>query len=134
MSGAASRLILVFAANGGLTAMLADVVKKALGREDCALCEITYSPLGKRQAWQACEARLGVPVHELHRDKLPPEWGLDPGQLPCVLLQESAAKPTILLTKADIVACAGQLEELERRLRAGLASNGHRGACREPRA
>jgi hypothetical protein len=49
--------------------MLADVVKKAFGREDCAPCEITYSPLGKRQAWQGCEARLGMPVRELHRDE-----------------------------------------------------------------
>lgn len=53
MSPAVSRLILVYDANGGLAAMLVDVVKKALGREDCALCEITYSPLGKRQSWQA---------------------------------------------------------------------------------
>jgi uncharacterized protein YbjT (DUF2867 family) len=60
--------------------------------EDCALCEITYSTLGKRPAWRACEARLGLPVSELHRDEPPAEWGLDRAQLPCVLLQEGFRK------------------------------------------
>lgn len=119
---AATRLILVFDADSGLKAMLADVVKKALGREDCALCEITYSPLGKRRAWQACEARLGIPVRELHRDHLPPEWGLERAQLPCVLAQEGEAKPEVLLTKDQIAACAGRVDELESKLREALAA------------
>lgn len=119
---AATRLILVFDADSGLDAMLADVLKKAFGREDCALCEITHSPLGKRQAWQACEARLGTPVRELHRDELPTAWGLDRAQFPCVLVQDDEDKPQILLKKSDIVACAGQVEELERRLRDVLSA------------
>ena len=40
------------------------------GREECALCEITYSPVGKRRAWTACAKRLGLVVDELHRDSL----------------------------------------------------------------
>jgi hypothetical protein len=119
---AATGLILVFDAESGLTAMLADVVKKALGREDCALCEITYSPLGKRRAWQACEARLGMPVRELHRDNLPAAWGLDLAQLPCVLVQTGEAKPEMLLTKTEVTACAGRVDELERKLRETLAA------------
>jgi hypothetical protein len=121
---AATRLILVFDADSGLKAMLADVVKKAFGREDCALCEITYSPLGKRQAWQACEAQLGVPVRELHRDDLPAAWGLERAQLPCVLVQEGETKPEMLLTKTQISACNGRVEELEQRLRAALDARG----------
>jgi hypothetical protein len=119
---AATGLILVFDAESGLKAMLADVVKKAFGREDCALCEITYSPLGKRQAWQACEARLGMPVRELHRDNLPAAWGHDLAQLPCVLVQAGEAKPKMLLTKTEIAACAGRVDELERKLREALAA------------
>ncbi len=121
---AVTRLILVFDADAGLRAMLADVVKKVSGREDCALCEITYGPLGKRKAWQACEARLGMPVRELHRDELPAAWGLDRGQLPCVLFQEGEAKPAMLLTKGDLAACAGRSDELERQLREALAARG----------
>lgn len=119
---AATRLILVFDADSGLKAMLADVLKKALGREDCALCEITYSPLGKRQAWRACEARLGMPVRELHRDELPVGWGLEKAQLPCVLVQEGEAKPQTLLTKTQIAACDGRVDELERQVREALGA------------
>ena len=122
---AATRLILVFDADSGLKAMLADVVKKAFGREDCALCEITYSPLGKRRTWQACEARLSMPVRELHRDELPPAWGLDHAQLPCVLVQEGEAKPEMLLTKSQISACEGRVDELERKLREAIAARAH---------
>lgn len=120
---AATGLILVFDADSGLKAMLADVVKKAFGREDCALCEITYSPIGKRQAWQACEARLGVPVRELHRDSLPAAWGLDLAQLPCVLVEAGGARPELLLTRTEIAACAGRVGELERKLREALAAS-----------
>ena len=116
MSPTVSRLILVYAGDGGLAAMLADVVKKAFGREDCALCEITYSPLGQRPSWRACEARLGMPVREIHRNELPSEWGLAPAQLPCVLAQVSEERPEVLLTRAEIAACAGKVDELERRL------------------
>ena len=119
---AASSLILVFDADSGLKAMLADVVKKAFGREDCTLCEITYSPLGKRQAWRACEARLGIPVRELHRDELPRAWGLERAQLPCVLVQEGEAKPEMLLTKAQVAACDGRVHELEQQLRQALSA------------
>src|SRR4051794_29319114 len=76
MPGNADRIILVYDADSGLGAMMLDVVKKLVGREDCALCEITYSPIGKRAAWSACEARLGVAVQELHRDQLPADWGI----------------------------------------------------------
>lgn len=119
--GSATRLILVFDADSGLAAMLADIVKKAVGREDCALCEITYSPLGKRQSWKACEARLGIPVHELHRNEVPANWGLNPSQLPCVLVQVGDATPVDILARDAIASCHGSVETLERQLREALA-------------
>lgn len=97
-----------------------DAIKKALGREECALCEITYSPVGKRRAWLACAQRLGVPVEELHRDQLPSSWETPPGSLPCVLADAGGARPIVLLSRAEIAACGGQVPELERRLVAAL--------------
>jgi hypothetical protein len=115
-----SRIILVYNGDSGLLAMLLDAAKKAAGREDCSLCEITYGPLGKRREWTACERRLGVPVEELHRDRLPPEWGLSRAELPCILGRRGDEPPVVLLGKADIDDCHGSLDELERRLRAAL--------------
>lgn len=115
-------IILVYDADSGLRAMLLDVLKKVSGREECALCEITYSPIGKRRSWAACEARLGVPVEELHRDQLPPAWGSMRAELPCILVRAKAGPPTVLLTRDAIAKCRGSVTELERQLRDALAA------------
>ena len=120
MPGPVDRIVLVYNADSGLGALLLDVIKKATGREDCSLCEITYSAVGKRQAWRACEARLGVPVEELHRDQLPPAWGITPADLPCIVGRSGNERPSVLLSRADVAACAGSVDELERRLRRAL--------------
>jgi hypothetical protein len=113
---------LVYNGDSGLGAILLDVVKKALGREDCALCAIAYGPTGKRRAWAACEARLGVAVEELHRDQLPAAWGIGRAQLPCILGRAADEPPLVLLTRAEIEACRGSIAELEGRLRNALVS------------
>jgi hypothetical protein len=120
MSGPIDRVILVYNADGGVAALLLDVVKKAVGREDCALCEITYGPLGKRRAWASCEARLGIPVEELHRDQVPASWGIAPSELPCILGRAASATPFVLVSRAEIAACHRSAERLERRLRAAI--------------
>jgi hypothetical protein len=122
MPGPVERIILVYNGDSGLGALLLDVVKKAAGREDCALCEITYSPVGKRRAWTACQARLGMPVEELHRDRLPAAWGIMRSELPCILGRHGDTRPFVLVTCAEIRACNGSVAELERRLRTALAA------------
>ncbi len=115
-------LILVYDGQSGLRAMLLDVVKKAAGREECPLCEITYSAVGKRRSWVACERRLGISVKELHRDQLPSDWNLAAGQLPCVLARVGNSVPTILVTREEIIACRKSADELENKIRAALAA------------
>ncbi|HLZ47067.1 MAG TPA: hypothetical protein VKR80_00275 [Candidatus Limnocylindria bacterium] len=114
-------LILVYDGDSGLRAMLLDVLKKAAGREDCPLCEITYTPLGKRREWKACEARLGLAIRELHRDQLPRDWKIPRDELPCVLLRAGMDKPVVLVDRAAIVACRASVQALERRIREALA-------------
>lgn len=114
------RVILVFDADSGVLATLVDVVKKLSGREDCSLCELTYSALGPRPTWRACVARLPVVVEERHRDQIPPEWGLSRGMLPCVLGQSGEQRPTVLVSREALAACGGRLEALEDKLRAAL--------------
>lgn len=122
------RLILVFNADSGLGAMLLDVLKKAVGREDCSLCEITYGPLGKRRDWKSCERGLALTVDELHRDQLPPEWGIAPSALPCVLARRGDERPFVLVTREEIDACGGSIDALDRRIRAALAAANERAA------
>lgn len=122
------RLILVFNAESGLRAMLLDVLKKAVGREDCALCEITYGPLGKRGDWKQCERALGLVVDEIHRDQIPPGWNLTHEQLPCVLARVRDATPFILLTREAIASCAGSIDALGRQIRTALDRRADRAA------
>ena len=115
-------LILVYDGDSGLRAMVLDVLKKAAGREDCALCEITYGPTGKRPAWKACEARLGVAITELHRDRIPREWDVQRGELPCVLARVGDDRPAVLLARDEIAECRGSVDALERRIQDALAA------------
>jgi hypothetical protein len=114
------RLILVYDGDSGVRAMLMDVLKKTVGREDCALCEITYGPLGKRRDWRACEQRLGVVVDELHRDRLPGTWGVTRSQIPCVLARVDQETPFVLVTRDEIAACRGSIRRLEERIAQAL--------------
>jgi hypothetical protein len=119
-TGPIERVILVYDGDSGLRAMLLDVLKKAAGREDCPLCEITYSPLGKRRAWVACASRLGLPVEELHRDQLPAAWGIERDQLPCILGRVGDERPYILVAREAIASCEGRVDLLEQSLRRAL--------------
>lgn len=64
-----------------------------------------------------------MPVRELHRDELPAGWGFEKAQLPCVLVQEGETKPEMLLTKAQIAACDGRIDQLEQQLREALGGS-----------
>jgi hypothetical protein len=101
--------------------MLLDLMKKAVGREECALCEITYSPLGKRGVWRACDARLGVIVDELHRDQLPDTWEVSRTDLPCILGRAGVERPFVVVTREEILSCRGSVGALEAKLVAALS-------------
>jgi hypothetical protein len=132
-NGSLDRLILVYDGDSGLRAMLLDMVKKCAGREDCALCEITYSPLGQRSSFRACKARLGVAVEELHRDQLPADWGISRAQLPCILGCTGTERPVVLVPREEIIACRGRMNELEAKLLAALSNGASlRSAARSP--
>ena len=131
-SSAPDRLLLVYDGDSGLGAMLLDVVKKAVGKEDCPLCEIVYSPVGKRSSWRACEARLGLPVEEWHRDRLLASWNLAPEDLPCILGRSGDSIPTVLVTRAQIVATGRSADALEAAVRAALVTQGAIGSGEAP--
>ena len=120
------RLILVYDSENGIGALLLDGLKKTIGREDCPLCEITHGPLGKRSTWSACEARLGLIVDALHRNQLPPEWGIGAAALPCILARVQDERPYVLVSRSELEACCGQPDALERQLLNLFAAGGDR--------
>lgn len=74
--------------------------------------------------WRACEARLGATVEELHRDELPPGWGIARSDLPCVVAGTRGQRPFVLVSREELAACRGSAEALERRIVAALATAG----------
>jgi hypothetical protein len=115
------RIILVYDADSGFGAMLVDAAKKALGKEDCALCEITHGALGKREAWRRSESALGVIVDALHRNHIPNAWAISRTALPCILGRVGDKPPFVLVTRTEIEECGAELTALEHRLRTVLA-------------
>jgi hypothetical protein len=126
MSKRPDSLILVYDGKSGVPAMLLDVVKKAVGHEECPLCEITYGPLGRKRAWTECASSIRIPVKELHRDELPPGWNVT--TLPCVLSRVGEEMPSVLVAREEIVACNGDPVRLQSKILAAL-EGAHR--CRQ---
>lgn len=118
------RIILVYDVDSGFGAMLLDAAKKALGKEDCALCEMTHGPFGKREAWRRCESALGVIVDALHRNQIPAAWTISRTALPCILGRVGDQRPFVLVTRTEIEECGAELTALEHRLRSVLARFG----------
>ncbi|MGA8046893.1 MAG: hypothetical protein WCA30_11580 [Dermatophilaceae bacterium] len=80
------RLVGVYDADGGLRGELAYVVGHLLGRVECALCDITHSPVRRKRSWDALIASLPVPMVTVHRNELPPDiaWAVSRDRLPAV--------------------------------------------------
>jgi hypothetical protein len=107
----------VYDADGGLLGELAYLTGRLLGLAHCALCEITHGPAGEKPAFQATRRSLGVPLVTLHRNELPePLRALVAGRTPCVV-GETEGVAEVLLGRADLEACRGDVLCLEAALR-----------------
>jgi hypothetical protein len=63
-------LLGVYDAEGGLRGELSYVVGHLLGRRECALCDITHSPLRRKPVWDAMVADLGLTFRLRHLNEL----------------------------------------------------------------
>lgn len=111
------RLVGVYDADGGLLGELAYLTGRILGIAHCALCEITHGPAGEKPALQATRLSLGVPLAMTHRNEVPPHLRvLTEGRTPCVV-GETDSGWQLVLGRADLEACRGDVLCLEAALR-----------------
>ena len=64
------RYLGVYDADGGIVGELRYVVGHLLGTAECALCDITHSPVRRKRTWDAMVARLDAPFDLRHRNEL----------------------------------------------------------------
>ena len=112
----------LFNAEGSLLGELQYVLGKCLGRESCALCDISHgwNPLGK-SAWRS-RAETEPSIIWLHRDEAPESLlNAVVGELPCVVA-DHGHRVEMLLDSDALKACEGDFaiftELLEEKLRA----------------
>lgn len=110
------RYVGVYDADGGLAGELRYVVGHLLGRTECALCDVTHSPVRRRPAWDRFVATLGVPFELRHRNELDAALatalvtGPQATVLPTVVAELTDGRIVEVLDRAALTACDGSVE------------------------
>jgi hypothetical protein len=110
----------VYDADGGWRGELAYVVGHLLGRAECALCDVTHSPVRRKPAWTAMVARLPVPMRLVHRNETSDAERASVSELPVVLGMRQDGSHVRLLDRRDLAALDGSVECFDSVLRGAL--------------
>lgn len=108
----------IYNADGGLVGEVRYVVGHLLGTAECALCDITHSPVRRKPEWDRFVTRLGIPFIVLHRNELDDALtaAVHGETLPVVVAHRADGSIGTVLTAADLTALDGSVEGLERAL------------------
>jgi hypothetical protein len=114
--GATARRIVrlhgVYDADGTIRGEVAYWIGARLGRRHCSLCEITHGAVRERTEWKTCQAGLPVPFDTHHRDDQPDAVRAAAQGVAPVVIAETGAGLVLLLSPADLAACAGSADRL----------------------
>jgi len=124
--GRLRRLLGVYDADGGLVGELRYVIGHLLGTAECALCDITHSPLGRRRSWDQMVAGLPVPFDLRHRNELsdPELHALTSMGLPVVAGELEDGSLVELVGATSLTTCAGDVDAFARVLTRAIADLG----------
>jgi hypothetical protein len=119
------RYLGVYDADGGIAGELRYVVGHLLGTAECALCDITHSPVRRKRTWDAMVAELDAPFDLRHRNELTEAetLALTPMGLPVVTAQLADGGWVELLDRGALDACAGDVGAFARVLRTAVADH-----------
>ena len=117
------RYLGVYDADGGLAGELRYVVGHLLGTAECALCDITHSPVRRKRTWDAMVAELDAPFDLRHRNELTEveTLAVTPMGLPVVTAQLADGGWVELLDRGALDAGAGDVGAFARQLRGAAA-------------
>ncbi len=114
------RYLGVYDADGGVVGEVRYLIGHLLGTAECALCDITHSPVRRKPTWDRMVAALGVPFELRHRNELTPDEAaaIAPMGLPVVAAELADGRLVRVLDVGDLAACAGDVEAFRTRLEA----------------
>ena len=131
MTAALVRYLGVYDADGGLAGELRYVIGHLLGTAECALCDITHSPVRRKPAWDRMVATLGVPFDLRHRNELTTteRTATAAMRLPYVAAELDDGTYVEVLGVEALTACEGDPEQLRTRLLAAAPDAATRDAA-----
>ena len=119
-----ARIIGIYNADGGLRGEVAYILGHMVGVAECALCDITHSPIRKKKAWIEVEGRLVGEGHDLglrHRNETTDaEAQASAGREPCVIIEGDDGQLSMIMDWNDLSVAEGSVETFERILRSKL--------------
>lgn len=117
------RLVGVYDADGGVRGELAYVIGHLLGRVECALCDITHSPVRRKRSWDALVAALPVPIVTVHRNELPPDVApvVSSDRLPAVYAVRADGSAAELVGRDELRELDGSVDSFGALVRRRLA-------------
>lgn len=119
MSENRKTLIGIFKADGGILGELSYFFGHMVGIKSCSLCDITHSPIKKKNDFKAFEKRLleerGIAFRLVHmNERTDAERAASQGREPCVLLQYEDGSISMFLDFVELKASKGSVKSFEK--------------------
>lgn len=113
------QLIGVYKADGGIKGELAYLFGHLIGTRECSLCDITHSPIKKKNSFKAYEAKLlrerGITMKLVHmNERTEAELAASEGREPCMLLQYEDGSISMFLDYVELKTSKGSVESFEK--------------------
>jgi glutaredoxin len=112
-------LIGIYKADGGILGELSYFFGHLVGIKSCSLCDITHSPIKKKNDFKAFEKRLleerGIAFRLVHmNERTEAEFAASQGREPCVLLQYEDGSISMFLDFVELKASKGSVKSFEK--------------------
>lgn len=125
MTISSRKLIGVYKADGGFVGELSYFLGHLIGTRECSLCDITHSPVKKKNEFKAFEKRLladfDISVRLVHmNERTDEELKASQGREPCVLLQHEDGSLSMFLDFVELKAVNGSVKSFEKLVRSRL--------------
>lgn len=112
----------IYNADGGMAGEIRYLFGHIFGTAECALCDISHSPLHRKPEWDRMVARMSVPLVALHRNEIDERLraAVRGVPLPVVVAHHCDESISVALTADQLARLGGSVEEFERALLEGL--------------